>query len=92
MNETAPITPNYGIKSSDKVEWIATNPEFEENAIKSMDQQWRDRLRTLLSVDDIITDIVDLLQQYPSVYDNTYIIFSSDHGFHLGTNYLCILR
>ena len=84
LNDTAPQTPNFAVKSTDKISWIAQNPQFEHDAISSMNQQWRDRLRTLVSVDDIITEIAELLQQYPSVDDNTYIIFSSDHGFHLG--------
>ena len=41
---------------------------------------YRDRQRTLLSVDDLV---VSLLNKIPDL-DNTYVIFSSDHGYHFG--------
>ena len=41
---------------------------------------YRDRQRTLLSVDDLVEN---LLSKIPDL-DNTYVIFSSDHGYHLG--------
>lgn len=43
------------------------------------------RWRTLLSVDDMMENIVNILQQ-KDLLDNTYIIFSSDNGYHLGEN------
>ena len=80
----APRTPNYNVQSIDKVSWIATNPELYGDAVDNIDQQWRDRLRTLLSVDDLIEEIFSLLAEYQDVLNKTYIIFTSDHGFHLG--------
>ena len=43
-------------------------------------RSWRDRLRTLLSVDDLVEGV---LNQIPDM-DNTYVIFTSDHGYHMG--------
>ena len=80
----APRTPNYNVQSSDKVDWIAVNPKLYGDAVDSIDQQYRDRLRSLLSVDDMIADIFELLRQHQGVLDNTYVLFTSDHGFHLG--------
>lgn len=48
-----------------------------------VDSKFRDRWRTLLSVDDMIGNVVDLLTKYDAL-NNTYIIFASDNGFHLG--------
>lgn len=45
-----------------------------------VDQLWRDRLRTLLPVDDLIGDIVAWHDDH-GVLDDTYLIFSSDHGW-----------
>jgi N-acetylglucosamine-6-sulfatase len=42
------------------------------------------RWRTLLSVDDMVEDILDTLDSN-GILDNTYIFFSSDNGYHLGT-------
>ena len=41
------------------------------------------RWRTLLSVDDLVEDVVKALDSGKHL-ENTYIIFSSDNGFHLG--------
>ena len=41
---------------------------------------YRDRQRTLLSVDDLVESV---LNKIPDL-DNTYVIFSSDHGYHMG--------
>ena len=53
----------------------ATRPQGE--AI--VDQQMRDRWGTLLSVDDLVAGVVRNLEQQ-AVLDQTYILFSSDHG------------
>ncbi len=41
------------------------------------------RWRTLLSVDDLVEQVVTALDKGKHL-ENTYIIFSSDNGFHLG--------
>ena len=41
------------------------------------------RWRTLLSVDDLVEDVVSTLDAQ-KLLEDTYIIFSSDNGFHLG--------
>lgn len=42
-----------------------------------------DRAATLLAVDEMIVEIVQTLEQAGQL-DNTYIIFTSDNGFHMG--------
>ena len=41
------------------------------------------RWRTLLSVDDMVENIYNILKR-KNMLDNTYIVFSSDNGYHLG--------
>ena len=41
---------------------------------------YRARLQTLLSVDDLVSGV---LSKIPDP-DNTFVIFTSDHGYHLG--------
>jgi arylsulfatase A-like enzyme len=43
----------------------------------------------MLSVDDMIGRLVDALRQSGEL-DNTYILFTSDNGFHLGTHRLSV--
>ena len=47
------------------------------------------RWRTLLSVDDMMENVVNILQK-KNLLDNTYIVFSSDNGFHLG-EFFCLV-
>jgi N-acetylglucosamine-6-sulfatase len=41
------------------------------------------RFCSLMSVDDVVHDTLALLEEQ-GVLDNTYVIYSSDHGYHLG--------
>ena len=52
-------------------------------ALEYLDQLWRDRLESMLTVDDYINDLVNLLDYY-NILNNTYIIYTSDHGYHIG--------
>merc|ERR1711974_491273 len=47
------------------------------------DEVFRNRWRTLLSVDDLVAKVHHALKSF-SMLDNTYIILTSDHGYHLG--------
>jgi N-acetylglucosamine-6-sulfatase len=42
----------------------------------------QDRWRTLLSVDDVISQVVELVEELQP--NKTYYIFTSDHGYSLG--------
>lgn len=46
-----------------------------------------DRWQTLLSVDDLVEKVVKKLEEIKEL-NNTYIFFSSDHGYHMGGFYL----
>eukprot|EP01083_Nonionella_stella_P111184 326010_1 len=82
-NEIAPRTPNFNVHVENHHAFVSTNPEIDDNAMEWIDQLWRDRLRSLLSVDDLVADVVGLLKAN-NILNNTYVLFSSDHGYHLG--------
>lgn len=62
---------------------IATEPLITETAAQVVTGVFKNRWRTLMSVDDLIADIVELCEAL-GVADNTYFFYSSDHGFQLG--------
>ena len=75
--------PNYNYTSKDK-HWIIRKSEpLDSVKAKFTDILHRKRLQTLLSVDDAIEKIYLMLVNTGQL-DNTYIIFTSDHGYHLG--------
>ena len=45
---------------------------------------FRNRWRTLMSVDDLIADVVHLVEAELGLAEYTYFIYTSDHGFQLG--------
>eukprot|EP01084_Bolivina_argentea_P254514 427889_1 len=79
----APRTPNFNKKAYNHHDYVSTNPVLNNESIWWIDQLYRDRLRTLLSVDDMVKGIIDTLSSL-NILDNTYILFSSDHGFKFG--------
>ena len=84
----APRTPafNYVDDGNSRKHWIMRqDPKpLTDELIDRVDDVFRNRWRTLLSVDDMIEKVMKKLEAL-GVLDNTYVIFTSDHGYHLGT-------
>jgi len=78
----APRLPSYNHEGTGK-HWFLRQPPLSEPALEEVDKVFRDRLRTLLSVDDLVEGVVGMVEQMGEV-DNTYFIYTSDHGYHLG--------
>ena len=72
---------------SDKPEWIRDNPPLKPKRIAAMNSLYRDRLRSMLAVDDMIGRLVEALTESGEL-DNTYIFFTSDNGWHAGEHRL----
>ena len=51
------------------------------------DDFYRGRLRALQPVDELLDDIFRSLEQY-GILNNTYVIYSSDNGYHIGQHRL----
>lgn len=62
---------------------VAPTP-LTDDIVALVDDVARDRWRTLLSVDDQVDEIMRKLEEL-ELLDNTYILYTSDHGYHLGT-------
>lgn len=86
--EKAPRPPSYNEPDvSGKPDWIKSKPQLKMPAQNQMDNLFRKRLQTMLSVRDLIQNVVETLQKQ-GMLENTYIIFTSDNGFHLGEHRL----
>jgi N-acetylglucosamine-6-sulfatase len=72
---------------SDKPEWVQSNSRLSQAEIDEMQTLYRERLRSMLSVEDLLEKIISTLDQSGEL-DNTYIFFTSDNGFHLGNHRL----
>lgn len=80
----APRPPSYNEGDvSDKPQWVRQLPPLSDAEQANLDGLYRKRIQTLQSVDDLIERVIGALQMAGAL-DNTYIVFSSDNGFHLG--------
>jgi N-acetylglucosamine-6-sulfatase len=79
----APRTPNWNTGMAGKHYQVATNTPMNEWLIAASDNLYADRLRALMSVDDVIGALFAELRTAGAL-DNTYVVYSSDHGYHLG--------
>lgn len=83
----APRTPNFNTGWEDK-HWLVDNGlpnlnPLSDYFVQSVDALYQSRLRALMSVDDAVGAYIGLLQQRGAL-NNTIIVYTSDHGYHLG--------
>ena len=79
----APRTPSYNYSALDHHYVIRSQPPIDAKVENMSDSLFEDRWRSLLSVDDIMKDLVELLTKNNAL-DNTYFVLTSDHGYNLG--------
>jgi N-acetylglucosamine-6-sulfatase len=79
-----PRTPAFNKKAdSTSPNWLRQLEQLNEKQIDRLDNIFRDRVRCVMSIDDMLGNIRKVLQE-TGESDNTYIFFSSDNGYHLG--------
>lgn len=86
QNETIPRGLNFNVGAKPfKKHWLMTMEpeELPDEVLETIDGYYHSRLETLMSVDDLVEDLVLQLGQQ-KMLDNTFIIFTSDNGYHLG--------
>ena len=82
-----PRTPSFAEADiSDKPSFLR-NPSLDTATIAALDAHYARRLRALQAVDEAVRKIYDTLKRLGRV-GNTYIVFTSDNGFHLGQHRL----
>lgn len=85
-NAKAPRVPNYDEADiSDKPAWLRSSPRMSPLVEARVDELYRRRLQSLQAVDDAVAHLTDSLKQSGQLR-NTYIVFASDNGYHLGAH------
>nr|WP_147481649.1 sulfatase [Actinomadura harenae] len=81
-------TPSFNHSGSGpQPRWLRQMGSFDDGAIRQGDRIDRDRLRSMLSVDDMVGALTRTLQETGRL-DDTYLFFTSDNGFHIGEHRL----
>jgi arylsulfatase A-like enzyme len=82
----APRVPNYNEEDvSDKPAHIRNRSLLTEAEQDSIDEDYRNRARSLQAIDEGIEAIVNALEANGQL-ENTYIFFVADNGYHLGNH------
>jgi arylsulfatase A-like enzyme len=88
LDAQLPRSPSFDEKDvSDKPDWIRDNPPLNPEQIARAEDIYQKRLQSMLAVDEMVGELVDTLRQSGEL-DNTYIFFTSDNGYHMGTHRL----
>ena len=83
-----PRTPNFNPDVASGGGFIKSLEQQNDTVVAANDDFYRARIQSLQAVDDLIDQIMDWMNAHPDVLKNTYIIYTTDNGFHIGQHRL----
>lgn len=87
-NVTVPRTPGFNPSIPGTASYFKTLRQLNISEIEYNDNWYRKRLQSLQAVDDLIESIFERLNASPEVLENTYLIYTTDNGFHISQHRL----
>ncbi|KAI0157877.1 putative arylsulfatase [Hypoxylon sp. FL1284] len=78
-DEKVPRTLNFNPEDPSGANWIRKLPQQNSTNVEYNDHFYRQRLRALQAVDEMVEGLVERLEEH-GVLDDTYIVYSSDNG------------
>ncbi|GKZ31401.1 hypothetical protein AbraIFM66950_011977 [Aspergillus brasiliensis] len=82
-----PRTPSFNPEYPSGANWISNLKRQNDTNVDYNDHFYRQRLRALQAVDELVDGLFARLKDY-DILDNTYIVYSSDNGYHIGQHRL----
>jgi N-acetylglucosamine-6-sulfatase len=82
-NEMVPRTPAFNMPNTNPPKWLSVHAPLTAQQVSDMDTAFNLRVEAVQAVDDLIDSMLATLQA-EGVADNTYVVFSSDNGYHMG--------
>ncbi|KAI1473580.1 putative arylsulfatase [Daldinia eschscholtzii] len=86
-DEKVPRTVNFNPDKPSGANWIFQLPQQNSTNVEYNDHFYRQRLRSLQAVDELVDGLIQRLDAYDTL-ENTYFIYSSDNGYHIGQHRL----
>lgn len=85
-----PRTPDFNERDvSDKPSWVRSYPRLDRRDRAVIDGKFRRQVMSVASIDRHVRVVVRALRRTGQL-DNTYLVFTSDHGLHMGSHRLPI--
>lgn len=84
---TIPRTANFNPTAPSGANWVRRLPVHNASAVAYLDHYYRQRLRALQAVDELVAVLVRQLAD-AGVLEDTFVVYTSDNGFHLGQHRL----
>ncbi|TID24788.1 arylsulfatase [Venturia nashicola] len=91
--QTQGSIPRYQSAADSKLQpriwgdWVRLLPQQNDSNVEYNDEWYRSRLRALQSVDELAEGVVNKLAS-KELLNDTYIIYTSDNGYHIGQHRL----
>ncbi|KAI9050293.1 hypothetical protein LZ554_005460 [Drepanopeziza brunnea f. sp. 'monogermtubi'] len=82
-----PRTESFNPDNPSGANWLLELKQQNKSNVDHNDHFYRQRLRALQAVDELVDGLFERLEAH-GIMDNTYIIYSSDNGFHIGQHRL----
>ena len=82
-----PRTPNFNPDEPHGASWISGLPKQNQTNVDSNDDFYRNRIRSLQAVDEMVDTVMNSLAD-ANALDDTYIFYSTDNGYHIGQHRL----
>lgn len=82
-----PRTENFNPDTPSGVGWVKALAQINDTVVTYNDEFQRDRLRALQAVDELVEGLVQRLEA-KGLLDNTYIIYTTDNGYHISQHRL----
>jgi arylsulfatase A-like enzyme len=84
----APRTPAFNAAPDPAApKWLAAHPQLAEIEVAMIDNDFRKRAQSVLAIDAMIGELQQAVAAIGAA-DNTYFVFSSDNGYHMGEHRL----
>lgn len=82
-----PRTKNFNPDTPSGANWVRRLPQQSQENVDYNDHFYRQRLRALQSVDELVDGVFQRLESH-GLLENTFVFYTTDNGYHIGQHRL----